>query len=50
MERERLFYRLKAIYKTEIGIQYISKKHYLIIKSKMYNFMCVDEMKIKIFL
>ena len=26
--------------------QQISKKHYIIIKSKMYNLMCVDEMKI----
>ena len=33
---------------TKISIQQISKKHYLIIKPEMYNFMYVDEMNIKI--
>ena len=33
---------------TKISTQQICKKRYLIIKSKMYNFMYVDEMKIKV--
>ena len=59
MERQQLFFvdfgKIKSLVIirrgnlwTKISIQQISKKHYLIIKSNMYNFMGTDEMKIKI--
>ena len=38
----------KEIHEPKINIQQISKKHYLIIKAIMYNFMYVDRMKIKL--